>query len=240
MLESLYKLAAFLPEAIQVKLRKYFGRDKEVELLVLKKIISKGDLAVDVGAHHGIYTNQLKKLVGKSGKIYSLEPQPTLYKYLTSAFKNYENIIVLNAAAHNVNSTQQLFTPIHNGSLATGGASLKKQNVQNSVQVVNTITIDSLNLDRCNFIKIDVEGGELSVLEGSLSTIKNFHPILLIELDFMYSGTDLPKTIRLLQSFKYKPYVVENNELISLHYDEFKSINVNRKYGRHTLNFFFV
>ena len=240
MVESLYKLAAFLPEAIQVKLRKYFGRDKEVELLVLKKIISKGDLAVDVGAHHGIYTNQLKKLVGKSGKIYSLEPQRTLYKYLTSAFKNYENIIVLNAAAHNVNSTQQLFTPINNGSLATGGASLKKQNLQNSVQVVDTITIDSLNLDRCNFIKIDVEGGELSVLEGSLSTIKNFHPILLIELDFMYSGKDLPKTIRLLQSFEYKPYAVENNELISLHYDEFKSINVNRKYGRHTLNFFFV
>lgn len=240
MIGSLYKLAAFLPKTIQVKLRQYFGRNKEIELLVLKKIISKGGLAVDVGAHHGVYTNQLKKLVGKLGTIYSLEPQPALYKYLTSAFKNHKNIIILNVAAHNVNSTHQLFTPIHNGSYATGGASLKKQNAQNSVQVVNTITIDSLNLNRCNFIKIDVEGGELSVLQGSLSTIKDFHPILLIELDFMYSGKDLPKTIRLLRSFEYKPYLVENNEFVSLHYDEFKSINVNRKYGRHTLNFFFI
>ncbi len=239
MIESLYKLASFLPKSTQVKLRQYFGRNKEVELKILKKMISKGGLAVDVGAHHGVYTNQLKKLVGKLGTVYSLEPQPALYKYLTSAFKNQENIIILNAAAHNINSTQQLFTPIHNGSLATGGASLKKQNVQNSVQVVNTITIDSLNLNRCNFIKIDVEGGELSVLEGSLGTIKDFHPILLIELDFLYSGKDLPKTIRLLRSFEYKPYLVENNKFVSLHYDEFNSIDVNRKYGRHTLNFFF-
>jgi FkbM family methyltransferase len=221
MIESFYKVATFLPRAIQVKLRHYFGRNKEVELLVLKKIISKGDLVLDVGAHHGIYTNQLKKLIGKAGTGYSLEPQPELYKYLKSAFKNYNNIIVLNAAAHNINSTQQLFTPIHDGSLATGGASLKKQHVLNSVQVVNTITIDSLNLNRCNFIKIDVEGGELSVLEGSLNTIKDFHPVLLIELDFMYSGTDLPKTISLLRSFKYKPYLVEKNEFVSVDYDEF-------------------
>lgn len=211
-----------------------------MELLVLKKIINRGDIAIDVGAHHGIYTNQLKKLVGHEGFVYGIEPQYELYQYLNAAYKKSKNIILINAAAHNSNSTKQLFTPIHNGSLATGGASLKKQSRQNSVTSVNTITIDSLNLNRCNFIKIDVEGGELNVLEGSLSTIRKFHPILLIEIDINLSGKDLTQTLSILKSFKYKPYLIEKNELESVDYDEFKSINVNRKYGRHTLNFFLI
>lgn len=240
MIKNVYKFSIFLPAILQVKLRGYFGRNKEVEISVLRKIINRGDIAIDVGAHHGIYTNQLKKLVGNKGKIYAIEPQNELYEYLLLAFKKYKNIILINAAAYNVISNQQLFTPIHNGSLATGGASLKKQSAQNSITSVDTITIDSLNLNRCNFIKIDVEGGELNVLEGSLNTIRKFHPILLIEIDFNLSGKDLTQTLSILQSFKYKPYLIENNEFESVDYDEFKTINVNRKYGRHTLNFFLI
>jgi FkbM family methyltransferase len=239
-IKNFYKFSLFLPVILQVKLRGYFGRNKEVELSVLKKIINKGDIVIDVGAHHGIYTYQLKRLVGKKGTIYGIEPQYELYQYLNLAFKKSKNVILINAAAYNINSTQKLYTPIHNDSLATGGASLKKQDVQNSVTSVNTITIDSLNLNRCNFIKIDVEGGELNVLEGSLSTIRKFHPILLIEIDFNLSGKDLTQTLSVLQSFKYKPYLFEKNKFESVDYDEFKSINVNRKYGRHTLNFFLI
>jgi len=235
-----YKYSHLLPPLIQVVLRNFFGRNKERELSVLKSIIKKGDVAVDVGAHLGIYTYKLRKLVGKNGTVIGFEPQFELFHYLSLAFKVFKNVSIINSAAHNVNSTKFLYTPIHNSSKATGGASLKKRSINNEITKITTIKIDSLNLARCSFIKIDVEGGELSVLEGSLKTLSIFHPALLIEIDFTLSGKNVAGTVNLLKRLKYQPFVIERNAFISLDYKEFKTIAVNRKFGRDTLNFFFI
>jgi hypothetical protein len=55
--------------------------------------------------------------------------------------------------------------------------------VENSDKGFKTVSIDSLNLDKCNFIKIDVEGFELNVLKGAEQTLKRFKPALLIEIN---------------------------------------------------------
>ena len=47
---------------------------------------------------------------------------------------------------------------------------------------IQTITIDSLNLDRCDFMKIDVEMCEWVVLEGSEETITKYRPIIFVEI----------------------------------------------------------
>lgn len=47
---------------------------------------------------------------------------------------------------------------------------------------MDTVTIDSLQLPRVDFIKIDVEGHELEVLWGSRETLKKYHPTLLVEV----------------------------------------------------------
>jgi len=47
--------------------------------------------------------------------------------------------------------------------------------------LVKRITIDSLQLDACNFIKIDAEGDEISILQGAVETISRFRPIMCIE-----------------------------------------------------------
>lgn len=240
MIKIFYKYSHLLPPLIQVVLRNFLGRNKERELSVLKRIIKKGDVAVDVGAHLGIYTYKLRKLVGKNGTVIGLEPQFELSRYLSSAFNIFRNVSIINSAAHKINSTKVLYTPIHNGSIATGGASLKKRSINNEITSITTIKIDSLNLARCSFIKIDVEGGELSVLEGSLKTLSKFHPALLIEIDFTLSGKNVASTVNLLKRLKYQPFVIERNAFISLDYKEFKTIAVNRKFGRDTLNFFFI
>ena len=48
---------------------------------------------------------------------------------------------------------------------------------------VEVITIDSLKLSACDFIKVDVEGMELPVLQGAAENLRKYRPILYVEND---------------------------------------------------------
>jgi FkbM family methyltransferase len=63
-----------------------------------------------------------------------------------------------------------------------GGVSLSASGAGETVPLA---TIDSLGLQRCDFMKIDVEGMELDVLQGAKSTVERFRPRLYIENDHM-------------------------------------------------------
>src|SRR5262249_3119986 len=65
---------------------------------------------------------------------------------------------------------------------------------------VPVITIDSLNLPRCDFLKIDVEGMELAVLRGARQTIEKCRPILYLD---NRRRENSPAIIELLQSLGY-------------------------------------
>jgi hypothetical protein len=56
---------------------------------------------------------------------------------------------------------------------------------------VDIITIDSLNLDACRLIKIDVEGMETEVIAGGTKTIKRLRPILYVESDRKQNAAEL-------------------------------------------------
>jgi hypothetical protein len=61
-----------------------------------------------------------------------------------------------------------------------GGVSLDDRDGPERVEV---ITLDSLGLDRCDFMKIDVEGMEDDVIAGAATTIRRHKPIIYVEND---------------------------------------------------------
>ena len=65
------------------------------------------------------------------------------------------------------------------------------------------MTIDSLELPRCNLLKADVEGMELSVIRGAAQTIAKFRPVLYVEND---RAERSPALIEYLQSLGYVLY----------------------------------
>ena len=77
---------------------------------------------------------------------------------------------------------------------------------------VQTITLDSFNLPRLDFVKIDVEGMELDALAGSVKCIDNHHPILLVEM----VKVDKNKLRACLESFDYSVFEAGLN-FLALH-----------------------
>lgn len=84
-----------------------------------------------------------------------------------------------------------------------------------NTQEIPYISIDSLKLNKIDFIKIDVEGMEIDVLQGAIKTIKQFFPILQIE----YIKSD--KTI--LENFLNKLdyiYFYKGINIIAIHKED--------------------
>ena len=143
------------------------------------KHMRPGDVVIDCGAFIGDHTIAYAKRVGAKGTVFAFEPSKEAYECLEHNTKGEERVI------------------IYNGGL---GASLKKAamseidgnagmnflfNDRSVAEEINIITIDSLNLPKLDFIKIDCEGYELEVLKGAVDTIKRLKPKMLIEINQM-------------------------------------------------------
>ncbi len=159
-----------------------YGEFSDEEVEVFRQIVRPGDVVVEVGANIGAHTLPLAKQVGDSGMVHAFEPQRMVFQTLCAniALNGLKNVICRWEAVGDVRGTinvPQLDCARLNN---FGGLSLQTNADGEPVPVT---TIDSLNLLRCNFLKADVEGMELSVLRGAQQTIAKFRPVLYVEND---------------------------------------------------------
>ena len=71
------------------------------------------------------------------------------------------------------------------------------------------ITIDSLQLEACDFIKIDVEGFEYFVIKGAIQTIQKYKPVIFYEENYKINSQS---TTELLKSIGYNSFEMINEE----------------------------
>ncbi len=189
------------------------------ELSKEKKFISNaaliGKIVYDVGAMEGIFTLFFCKAVGEKGYVISFEPNPINYKILCKNvnLNGFKNIKIYNSALGIMNG--MLFLSVlkwHRGS----GTLLKNRDksgrtISYFVAVKNLdILINSDNLPIPNFIKIDIEGFEIEVLNGMTKLLEKHKPELFIEVhDFIKDN--MRNIILFLEKFSYSFYHVETN-----------------------------
>jgi len=161
---------------------KLYGEYSQGEAELFDVLISPGDCVVEVGANIGSHSVHLAQLVGENGVLWAFEPQRLVFQLLAGN-------IAINGLT-NVHTEQKCVsdkpgrvmvpvldaTKVHNW----GGVSLVNSTEGEPVEV---ITLDSLELPRCDFIKIDVEGMELNVLKGASALIDRCQPIIYTEAD---------------------------------------------------------
>lgn len=186
------------------------GVYEEFETEIVKKIIKKGDVVVDVGANIGYYTLIFAKLVGKEGKVFAFEPEPTNFNILKKNVKinEYENVTLINKAVSNKTGKMTLDLDEIN----KGGHSISKNNSE------KTIEIESIRLDdyfktyygKINFIKLDIEGAEVEAIKGMSEILgKNEEANIMAEYNpqsLSNLGTNSEEYLTSLMKFGFKIY----------------------------------
>lgn len=192
---------------------RYIGRSLEVygefsrgEAELFEAVIRTGDHCLDIGANIGVHTVRLAQLAGHAGKVLAIEPQIHLFHLLLGnvAINNLFNVRGLSAVFSSARG-QTMYVPqpdYHQYDESFGGVAMSSVPIAEA-HIRETISIDSLCLDRLDFVKVDVEGMESHVIEGGLDTITKFLPILYIENDRIEHSKGL---IELLWEIEYSLY----------------------------------
>jgi len=147
---------------------KYFRKwhREPVFMDIMEAEVHRGDVVFEVGANIGYATMFLAKYVGDSGKVFAVEPVPINFEILTKNIKlnNLSDII----EAHNLAISSRTGVRKLNIAKESNLHSLTKtKNTIDAIEV-ETTTVDHFFEYRpfVNFIKMDIEGDEVEVLQG--------------------------------------------------------------------------
>jgi FkbM family methyltransferase len=160
---------------------------------IFEKYINNESIVLEGGCHIGTHTLKLG-LLGK--QVLSFEPMIKSNIILRENLKinNITNVTVYNEGLSNKTDVAYFEWIGHNNPGGSGltnnpmGKPNYEKNIKTSNYPVNLITIDSLQLDKLDFIKLDVEGYEINVIEGALDTIKKCNPIITMEVWENFNG----------------------------------------------------
>ena len=186
-----------------------------------------GVCAIDCGANVGVHTVEWARSMSGWGYVYSFEAQEKIFYALAGnvIINNCLNVTARHAAVGSVCGTLSIAEPDYLVPSSYGSFELKKtENTEfigqaidydNPQKLVNLVSIDSLNLNRLDFLKIDVEGMEVEVLEGAKESIEKFKPQILVET----IKSDKKKITDELEKSGYKIYPAGLNVLAVHHAD---------------------
>ena len=139
-----------------------------------------GDTFVDVGANVGYYTLIAARLVGSEGRVFAFEPDPEAAALLERSVQlnGFENVVLERKAVSNEPGSIRLYLAEKNkGDHRIYVAEEERDSIE-----VEAVTLDDYFADdpgRIDFVKIDVQGADLAVLEGMTELIEANQNILL-------------------------------------------------------------
>jgi FkbM family methyltransferase len=187
----------FIGKSIQ-----YYGEYSQGEVELFEQICKKGDVVVEVGANIGAHTLPLSRMVEECGEVFAFEPQRIVFQTLCAnmALNSRTNVHTYELGV--ANEIKKLSLPAINYTQKGNFGGIDLQH--NAYEVVQVVALDGfLNVSRLDFLKIDVEGMELQVLQGALRLIRKYQPIIYLENDRVHLSEAL---IEYLWGLDYELY----------------------------------
>jgi FkbM family methyltransferase len=189
----------------------------EDEMEFWRNYLKPNMTVIDVGANAGVYTFSAANKVGDSGLILAIEPFSQCVNYLkeTCRINNLTNVKVIAAAASDRSGTIKLaISSASELNQIITEAESESANFSN-YEEVESITLDLLcdryGLTNIDILKIDAEGHELQVLEGSDRILSAYSPVIMYENISGTQTNSLPVAEFLISKgyslFRYQPYL---------------------------------
>jgi FkbM family methyltransferase len=187
------RMRVLLPEPLSCELYGYRFFEEGLSAFMLAEV-RPGQRVFDVGAHYGYFTRLASMLVGPHGTVHSFEPTPSTFSMLARNTSDLANVTRTQAAAWHSRGTLSLkdFGPCMSMFNSLMAPRLSDSNGHASV----AIEVEALSLDeyaeRCgppDFIKIDAESAEWSILQGMATMLARHRPKVTVEVgDFDVEG----------------------------------------------------
>lgn len=184
----------------------------EPELAFLKHVVSRDGIAVDIGANFGLYTRELARI---ARVVHAFEPSKSMADVLRRT--SPANVVVHETALSDrigeaaLRIPQSVDGPVHSlASLEPNAAGLAEPFVSIDVPIAR---LDSVLRDNVNFVKIDVEGHELKVLEGAHGLVEQSKPIFLVEAEERHRDGAVSSIFQFFSSRAYRGFFVLDNDV---------------------------
>ncbi len=194
---------------------------------------------IDIGAHKGEFLENMLK-IEKVKSFYAFEPQKNIFNELKEKFSKNEKITLFNFAMDKEISNKKLrinklsmtssLAEINDNSLylkIKNFLIFSKSNFENEYEIqTNTVDkiFENINLQKA-LLKIDVEGFEMNVIEGSQMKLKEI-PFILLENQFgnLYKNNNFEDIIKLLAKQNFE--ICKKFVFPTMHYQDvlFKKI----------------
>jgi len=202
------------------------------KILAIAQFLPEECIVVDAGANIGMVALPLAHAIApKNGVIHAFETQRMMAYALcgTIALNDLENVFVHHKALGSISTTIEMKTPNYAKpqdfgmfSLVDQAATSKQTTAENSVEKTDSVTIDSLNLPRLDFLKIDVEGMEIDVLKGCQDSLKRHLPWCWIE----YWKVDIEEIKQQFSELDYEFYIMDELNMLCVPLEKSKNVDL--------------
>lgn len=196
----------------------------------LPKLVGEGATAIDIGANLGYYSRYISQAIGEGGRLYSVEPVAPILGVLRHNLRHCSNVEILPYALGEeereivmCNDTARYQGYFGTGQNFVGDATTESEGEQKGERFPAQMRRGSelfSKLTRLNFIKCDIEGYEVVVMNELRPLLERFRPTVLIET----GGENRPKIIALFRSLGYRGYTLEHGLEVPLTDDSEKDI----------------
>jgi FkbM family methyltransferase len=156
----------------------------EDEIRFVRRAVSPGAVALDVGANYGLYSLALAHAVGPGGRVVAFEPAPDTARMLRASARlsGLGHLEVVEAAV----SRREGEAPFYASRNAELSSLRAVEGVWDTASQVRVVTLDGMRDAwagrRLAFVKLDAEGEEEAILEGARAVLGEDGPLLMVEI----------------------------------------------------------
>lgn len=199
------------------------GYQTIAELRVLRRLLKPDMVYADIGANQGEYALFAAKRL-TNGAVLAFEPVPALYEQLVDNVRlnNFTHVRTFNFGLFSHEDVLQMYTStdvvIHN-SFNEGLASIFASDYRKDVVATAQLkafdqVFPTLGLKRLDLMKVDVEGAELHVLQGAEEMLRQYRPLLMLEVNepaFAAAGYTTRELRQFLEQRGYRVALIDDH-----------------------------